>query len=352
MNMVPIPPSRIARAKISYTTRNVNLTLAANLLTGERLRPNVGDLVLAQISKIGQHTAIELTTGRRASLFPLDEIVVCYGNRYAPDQFEAEMPHDLTSCHLVAGGGIASRALSWHSDMHSPTAINPIGLLADANGRRINLSSAALTKPNYPTKIPHTVAVVGTAMNAGKTTTAANLIRGLTIAGLKVGAAKVTGTGSGRDVWLMNDAGARLTLDFTDAGFPTTFRASAAEVDGIFSTLTGHLAKAGMDVIVLEVADGLYQTETAALLDSPTFIRTVNNVIFAASDAMGALAGVEWLRHKGLPVLGVSGLLTASPLAMIEAAKATGMPVFDKKTLRSAAIANELGMNSKIALSA
>ena len=38
---------------------------------------------------------------------------------------------------------------------------------------------------------------------------------------------------------------------------------SAAEVEGIFATLTGHLARAGMDVIVLEVADGLYQTETA-----------------------------------------------------------------------------------------
>ena len=137
-----------------------------------------------------------------------------------------------------------------------------------------------------------------------------------------------------------------------DAGFPSTFRTTAAEVEGILATLTGHLAKAGMDVIVLEVADGLYQAETAALLDSPVFARTVNEVIFAAGDAMGAAAGVEWLRRKGLPVLAVSGLLTASPLAITEAANATGLPVFDKKMLRDAAIATELGMYSKIALSA
>lgn len=352
MNILSLSHERILRAKISYTPRHVNLEAARALLTGDHVVPNVGDLVLARVEKIGQHGALELTNGRRAILFTGDEIVVCYGNRYAPDQFEAEVPHDLAPCHLVAAGGIAARALSWHANMKSPTVIVPIGLLADVNGQRINLSGAAVAKPGHPRPLPYTVAVVGTAMNAGKTTTAANLIHGLTNAGLKVGAAKVTGTGSGKDIWFMGDAGARLALDFTDAGFPSTFRATAAEVEGILATLTGHLAKAGMDVIVLEVADGLYQAETAALLDSPVFARTVNDVIFAAGDAMGAAAGVEWLRRKGLPVLAVSGLLTASPLAITEAANATGLPVFDKKMLRDAAIATELGVFSKVALSA
>lgn len=352
MNILPIGHERILRAKIAYTPRHVNLEAAATLQVGEHIVPNVGDLVLARVENIGQHAALELTSGRRASLFPGDEIVVCYGNRYAPDQFEAEVPHDLAPCHLVAAGGIAARALSWHANMKSPTVIVPIGLLADSNGQRINLSCAAVAKPNHARPLPYTVAVVGTAMNAGKTTTAVNLIRGLTSAGLKVGAAKVTGTGSGKDTWFMGDAGARLVLDFTDAGFPSTFRATAAEVEGIFATLTGHLAKVGVDVIVLEVADGLYQNETAALLSSPMFARTVNDVIFAAGDAMGAAAGVEWLRRKGLPVRAVSGVLTASPLAITEAAKATGLPVFNKKMLRDAAIAIELGIHARIALSA
>ncbi len=352
MNILPIGHERILLAKVAYTPRHVNLEAATTLLAGEDVVPNVGDLVLARVEKIGQHGALELTNGRRASLFTGDEIVVCYGNRYAPDQFEAEVPGDLTACHLVAAGGIAARALSWHANMKSPTVIVPVGLLADVNGQRINLSGAAVAKPSHPRPLPYTLAVVGTAMNAGKTTTAANLIRGLTSAGLKVGAAKVTGTGSGKDIWFMGDAGARIALDFTDAGFPSTFRATAAEVEGILATLTSHLAKAGMDVIVLEVADGLYQDETAALLSSPLFARTVNDVIFAAGDAMGAAAGVEWLRRKGLPVSAVSGLLTASPLAITEAANATGLRVFDKKMLRDAAIATELGLYSRIALSA
>lgn len=352
MSIVPDCHERIIRAKISYTPRHVNFEAATTLLTGEHVVPTVGDLVLAQVDKIGQHAALQLTTGRRANLFPGDEIVVCYGHRYAPDQFKAEVPRTLSPCHLVAAGGIAAWALSWHANMKSPTAIIPVGLLADANGQRINLSGAGLAKHYYLYNSPHIVAVVGTAMNAGKTTTAANLIHGLTNAGLKVGAAKVTGTGSGNDIWFMRDAGAKLALDFTDAGFPSTYRATVAQVENIFITLISHLAKAGMDVIVVEVADGLYQAETAALLQSPLFAKAVNNVIFAAADAMGATAGVEWLQRKGLPLLAVSGLLTASPLAITEAGAATGLPVLTKNMLRNAAIATELGMYSSVARSA
>ncbi|MEQ1812973.1 MAG: DUF1611 domain-containing protein [Candidatus Nitrotoga sp.] len=348
MNISPLSRERLLRAKVSYTPRHVNLEAAVTLLAGDDVEPKAGDLVLARIEKIGQHAALELTTSRRSSLFPGDEIVVCYGNRYAPDQYEAEVPHNLDACHLVAAGGIAARALSWHVGIKPPTAIVPIGLLADAKGQRINLSGAAIVKPGSSFPLPYTVAVVGTSMNAGKTTTAVNLIHGLKNAGLKVGATKVTGTGSGKDVGFMGDAGARLALDFTDAGFASTFRLTAAEVEGIFTTLTSHLAKAGMDVIVLEVADGLYQDETAALLGSAAFKKLVNSVIFAAGDAMGAMAGVEWLRRKGLPVVAVSGLLTASPLAVIEAANATGMPILDKNMLRDVTIATKLEISAKI----
>lgn len=344
MNILSITHERLLNAKVAYTPRHVKLETATTLLAGDDVIPNAGDLVLARVEKIGQHSGLELAHGRRATLFVGDEIVVCYGNRYAPDQFEAEIPKDLGPCHLVAGGGVASRAISCHVNMKSPTSIMPIGLLADAQGRRINLSDAALPKLAAGRARPYTLAVVGTAMNAGKTTTAATLIRGLANAGRVVGAAKVTGTGSGRDTWYMTDAGSTLTLDFTHAGFPSTYLATPAEVDGILEILTAHLTKAGTDVIVLEVADGLFQSETAALLDSPVFARLVDGVIFAAGDAMGATAGVEWLRRKKLPVTAVSGLLTASPLAVIEAAKATGLPILDKKALRSPSIVNVLNI--------
>ncbi len=106
-----------------------------------------------------------------------------------------------------------------------------------------------------------------------------------------------------------------------------------AQVEQAAVNLISHVGKAGVDVIVLELADGLYQRETAQLLSSQRFTSKIDGMIFAAGDAMGGEGGVEWLRRRKLPVLGVSGLLAHSPLAIREAAEVTDLPVFDMATL-------------------
>jgi hypothetical protein len=74
--------------------------------------------------------------GRRKLLFVGDEIVVAYGNRYAPNQFEAVVPKTLGPCHLVAAGGVAAKALSWHASVSKgATQITPLGLITDPTGR-------------------------------------------------------------------------------------------------------------------------------------------------------------------------------------------------------------------------
>lgn len=327
----PLTPDRLAGARVAYSARRVAREAMAALLRGP-IKPRAGDLVLARVDRLGQHQRIELPHGRRAQLYEGDEIIVCYGNRYAPDQFEAIVPDRLEECHLVAGGGIAARMLSRHSGMKRPTTITPLGLVGGADGHRINLADWGLSKPAAAASRPYTIAVAGTAMNAGKTTTAANLIKGLVNANLKVGAAKVTGTGAGGDRWTLVDAGANPALDFTDAGYASTYRVPPSQVESIMALLCGHLAAEKVEFIVLEIADGLFQEETAHLLASPTFAKLVDGIVFAAGDAMGALAGVEWLRRRHLPVLAVSGLLTASPLASREAA-ATGLPVISQPEL-------------------
>lgn len=349
MNIVQLEPNRLSQAKAAYTTRHVDLESISTLLTGD-LIPEPGDLVLARIVKIGQHPRIELANGRRANLFLEDEVVVCYGNRYAPDQFEAQIPSDLSLCDLVAAGGLAAQAVCQHQKMSTPTALMPVGLLGYEDGRRVNLRDWALQPTSYIGQRPFTLAVVGTSMNAGKTTTAANVIKGLVNAGLKVGAAKVTGTGAGGDIWLMGDAGASLVLDFTAAGYPSTYQVGPKQVQQILATLTSHLAAEGVEAIVLEVADGLYQEETSALVTSLTFRRAIDGVLFAAGSALGAAAGVEWLRKVEVPVLAVSGVVAASPLAMREAEQATGLPVLDLENLRNPDIVTSLGVQTKVAL--
>ncbi len=324
----PLDAHRLRSAKAAYTTRHVDLSAATWLVTG--VSPQVGDLVLARVTELGQHPRLELGHGRRASMFVGDEIVVVYGNRYAPDQFEAHVPDDLGPCDLVAAGGLAARVSASHIVMADATRIEPIGLLADADKFRVNLALDVFCPPSVAdTDRPLTIAVVGASMNSGKTTTAAHLVRGLRLAGLNVGAAKTTGTGAGGDVWLLSDAGAFPVYDFTNAGYPSTYLLDAEVVRDIFTDLTDRLAADGCEVVVLEIADGLYQRETAALLVDPVFAERVDAVLFASCDALSASAGVSWLSERGLAPLAVSGVLTASPLATRETAAATGSDVWD-----------------------
>jgi Domain of unknown function (DUF1611_C) P-loop domain len=328
--------------KFAFTTRRVPQDAVADLVVAGNLAPEPGDLLLARIVELGQHRRLELVDGRRAMLFPGDHIVVCYGNRYAPDQFEGLIPDAMCETNLLAAGGVAGEMISRNRKVDDATRIQPIALLAGRDGRRLNLSDFALQPRALPTERPPTMAVVGTSMNAGKTTTAASLVRGLRRAGVKVGAAKVTGTGAGGDPWHLVDAGAYRVLDFVDTGEVSTAGLAIDRLQEIVATVTSHLVDDGMEAIVLEVADGLLQGETAELVCSPVFRSAVDGLLFAAGEAMGAAAGSRWLLDRDLTVLGLSGVMTTSTLARREAEEATGLPVLGREELVDEVVALEL----------
>ncbi|MCR9212310.1 MAG: molybdopterin guanine dinucleotide synthesis B family protein [Proteobacteria bacterium] len=318
--------NRLLLAKRAFSTRRVPTTAIKTLLISDQ-SPKAGDLVLAKVIKLGSHKRIELPTGRRAMLFPGDEIILAYGNRYAPDQYEAYVPTDLSPCHMVAAGGVAGIAESWHNRLSGPTRIEPIGLLGGADRQPLNLKDFSLDEVSAAIP-PNIFAVFGTSMNAGKSTTAAGIVKGFSNAGYKVGTAKITGTGAGGDLWMMRDFGAAETLDFTDAGYPSTFGNHPADILAGAANLLRTLGQRGCEVAIIEVADGLYQTETSALASSPSFQSLLNGTFFAAGDAMGAVSGAQHLSSLGHNMLGISGAMTRSPLAMEEVRRTANAPVF------------------------
>lgn len=308
----------------------------ATLISGN-IRPVAGDLVLARVDALGKQTKLELTDGRRAHMFPGDEIVVSYGNRYAPDQFEAIVSDDLAPCDLVAAGGIAGIELSRHARMLPPTRITPIGLIGDAMGKRINLAQFRIDGSDKTPDMP-VVLSLGTSMNAGKTLTSTSLVRGFKRLGLRVAALKITGTGAGGDMWIVRDAGADVALDFTDAGFASTYLTPVDEiVKGAFR-LINVAAEAGCQVAVIEIADGLQQKETAQLIRNDAFCALSLGCTFAAYDAMGAICGYHELIEAGHTVFGISGRLGLSPLAVREAEAATGLRVYSPWDLQEGAL--------------
>ena len=326
--------NRLRFAKSSFTTRNIPISACARLCVD--LAPSAGDVVLARVDSIGQHERLQITSGRRAQLYLGDEVVLCYGHRYATNQWEAVVPPTLEPCDLVAAGGVAGKVLSRHAGSRRPTRLTPVGLLANDDGVPVNLRAHALPSPDQlPRQLAPIVAVVGTSMDCGKTTTASSLIRGLSLAGRRVVGIKITGTGACGDYWEMADAGAAWVGDFVDAGFVSTYRIPHECLQSILRALIGQAMTFAPDVIVAEIADGIAQVETAALVSSDLFRHAVGSVVLAATDALGAQAASRWLLEQRLPLRAVSGIASASTLSALETHTLTGLPVLGIADLAS-----------------
>ncbi len=324
--MESISQTRLALAKQSYATRRVSLQ-DCKAITSKDYAPMAGDVVLAKVKSIGSHGRIELPNGRKASLHIGDDVLLAFGHRYAPDQYEAYVPEVLDVCHMVAAGGIAAKAVSWHDRLSGPTTIEPVGVLCNSTGEALNLKSYAV--PTLAGPMPSAVfGVFGTSMNSGKTATAAALVRGFAQNGYRVGALKITGTAAGGDPWLMHDSGACEVLDFTDAGMATTFGVPIDTLVAASRNLLRTLSRSDCDLAVVEIADGLFQTETRQLAESALMQSLFDGVVFAAADALGAAAGASRLRSLGYNVLGISGALLRSPLAAREAVANLDLPAY------------------------
>ncbi|MCF7992363.1 MAG: hypothetical protein K9M02_18130 [Thiohalocapsa sp.] len=330
----------LASAKWAFATRRVARADAVQLIRPVAQAVS-GDLVLARVAQIGSHQRVQLTEGRPSTLYPGDLIVAACGARYAADQFEGIARIDPKGTDLLAGGGCLGIMRTRNSKMRQPTRVVPLGLLADAEGNVINLDRYAL-----PAKRTRTdacvIGVIGASMNAGKTTAAAAFIRGLRAGGFRVGAIKATGTGAFGDFNAYLDAGANWVGDFTCAGMVSTYLQPIERIEQALATLIATGTEAGCEVLVVELADGVLQAETAALLRRADVRGQFSGFLYAVPDALAALGGQTALRQFRIQPLALTGLITTSPLNVEEAKAATGLPVLSKEELTDPLLAAAL----------
>jgi hypothetical protein len=140
-----------------------------------------------------------------------------------------------------------------------------------------------------------------------------------------VAAIKLTGSAAGRDTWNMRDAGACVALDFTDGGMPSTYLCTLEQLLDLYDLLIGHAKAHRAQWAVVEIADGLLQRETAALLQSSRFTSKVDAFLFAAGEPLAAAGGVALLHGWGIEPIAVSGLVSMSALGVREVESATGL---------------------------
>ena len=331
----------IRNAKWAFTTRRVQKDHTYSLCA-ELDKALSGDLVLAKVKHVNQHKNLQLDIGRSSELYLNDYIVVACGDRYAPDQFEAIAQLDARGSDLVAGGGIIGKMRHFNQKMNKPTQVVPLGLLTNRYGKVINTADYALPSCSSVPENLNILCVVGTSMNAGKTTAAASLAHGLQKAGHNVAGVKITGTGAYGDYNAFLNAGIPTVADFTDAGMATTYHQPIERIESGFASLMTHAKNQGASIAVVEIADGLFQYETKQLLTDSLLRRHCDGFLFACPDAMSAVGGVQQLSAWGIKPMAVSGMISLSPLACAEAEAVNSVAIVSREELRTPEIALSL----------
>lgn len=319
--------------RIPYALRHVPRENIACLLPVPGI-VQPGDIVLARLERIGKNSGLELPTGRRCALHEGDLMAVVFGNRYATHQFEGYAQIDGDRCHMLSMGGLCGMVASKHTSVAEPTKLRVLGAIGDAQALPLNLRQFALA-PQRAVERPGVIVVCGSSMDSGKTYTTMSLIVGLRRQGIRVAGIKLTGTAAGRDVWSMADAGACVALDFIDGGWPSTYMCALDDLLSLYHVLIDQAAAKGAAWAVIEIADGLFQRETAALLQSPRFTSTVSAWVLAASEPMSAATGVTMLRNWDIEPVAISGVTSMSPLGIQETEEATGLPCLTAKKLQA-----------------
>lgn len=311
--------------------------------------PRIGDVGLHRVLTLGKHTRMDNRDSRAHYLLPGDLVATVYGNRYATDQYEGFVPPASDQYHMLSIGGVCGMVATKNTSMPDPTILEFVGFAIDDKGKIVNLRDYRL-KPLPGKDRPRqfqTILSVGASMNSGKTTTACMAIRGLTNAGYRVAAAKLTGTGAVKDLQFMRDAGAVAVLDFTDYGCPSTSRVSLRKLLRLTRTIESALSQHEPQFVVYEIADGIFQRETALMLSSPEFRSRIDYTLFSAPDALAAESGKRALQRLGINLVGVSGIVSASVLGKQEVEKATALPCLSSTELSEGGIVKLIGADAK-----
>jgi hypothetical protein len=168
-------------------------------------------------------------------------------------------------------------------------------------------------------------------MSTGKTTVMRKILRAMATRGVRVAGCKLTGSASPRDLYEMKATGAVLATDFSDYGFPSTYGESLDELIRLMDQMGSACGRAGAEIAMIEIADGLMQPETRMLLESAEIRRRVRGVVVAATCSSSLLFATEFLGKLGHEVWAASGLITNSPLFVREFTERSPIPVVSSR---------------------
>ena len=309
--------TKIKLDRISSSTKNAHLS--PEVIVGPKIVSAEGYLLAVRIlDDKSTYNTVEDLSGRMVALRAGDVLAGTLGNRRALRGYAGVVPDSIEAgdtIEVLNLGGILGRCTSINPDIGPPFQARVLGAilafpeLGDRVGRPAHIRDHAVPPSDTLDSTVPVIYVAGTCMNSGKTVAATELVRGLTRAGLKVAAAKLTGVSLMRDALSMRDAGAIAALTFNDAGIAST---RAGMTVPVAKGLLNRLATTKPDVIVAELGDGILgEYGVQDILLDPELTSAGAAYVMAAPDPVGCWGAAE-LMHRtfNLPITVLTGPAT------------------------------------------
>ena len=331
---------RIVLDKVSSTTRNARI--GREVVLSDQITAREGFVLAVKILEDkNTYNQVELVEGRMAKVCKNDLIGGVLGERRALRGYTGVVPDSIKVgdvLNVLNLGGVLGKCTSVNPDLGKPFDAEVLGavLMFPSFDDRIGVPAhirinAVPPRPTLGTECPPLVVVAGTCMSTGKTTAACEIIKALSHKGLRVGAAKVTGVSLLRDTLEMEDFGAVKSLNFTDAGVVST--ASGAQVVPVAKGLLVELAKSKIDVIVVELGDGILgEYGVQDILRDDDFMGRATVQVMAAGDPVSAWGAVEQFKVLRRRIDVLTGPATDNSVGVSYISRDLALPAFNART--------------------
>lgn len=333
--------TRVRLDRISSSTRNA--ALSDDVIVGDEIVAAEGYVLAVRVLRDkSAYNTVEDPTGRMVQLGAGDILAGTLGARRALRGYAGEVP-----AHIAVGdkidilnlGGVLGRCTSVNPEIGPPFSAEVLGAvlsfpeLGDRVGRPAHIRDNAIAPADSLIDSVPMVYVAGTCMHAGKTVAATELVRGLSRAGLKVAALKLTGVSLMRDALSMRDAGAMAALTFNDVGAASTHAGMTVPVArGLINTLLAP-GRARPDVIVAELGDGILgEYGVQDILRAADLTALGAAWVMAAPDPVGCWGARELMQHEyHLPITVLTGPATDNAVGRDYITSSLGIPAHNAR---------------------
>jgi hypothetical protein len=269
-----------------------------------------GDYVVGEVVEAPRSfSMIESVDGRPVEVVPGDAVVGAFGVRAATlsavGSWEAIGSDGAMEALTAAGLFGVSTSIAWHAGALMRLAYR--GHVV-RGGEKVGMKDFVRRTDAPPYSGP-IILVIGTSMDAGKTSAAKVIIRRLKAAGQRVAGAKLTGAGRYRDILAMHDAGADAVFDFVDGGLPSSV-CPQPEYRGALSAVLSMIGVDDPDVAVVEAGASPLEPYNGATLMSEVGDQ-VRCTVLCASDPYAVVGVVQGFGIVPDVVAGVAANTTA-----------------------------------------